>query len=286
MAKDRTSEPMSSFPDAGTQHPAAIPILAYHQTAPLPPRGVPCRTFTLPPAQFRAQLLGLRRMGYTGLSMRDLEPYLRGEKSGKVVGITLDDGYVNNFEHALPILREVGFTATSFMVSGQFGGSNLWDQRVGVPAAPLMDVDQLKAWIAAGMEVGAHTRNHVNLPECDEDTAFEEIAGAKRDLEAALDCEVRNFCYPYGAYRPEHARMAQKAGYAHATTSDHRRVQPGCDPLLLPRISIFAETTVPLLLAQVATGFEDWRWNRLLQRAASAPSAVPAAASQHGALAS
>jgi peptidoglycan/xylan/chitin deacetylase (PgdA/CDA1 family) len=284
MAPDRSNLPSSSIPEAATHHVAPIPILAYHQTAPVPPRGVPCRTFTLSPRAFRAQLTGLRRMGYTGLSMRDLEPYLRGEKQGKVVGITLDDGYVNNLEHALPALQAVGFTATSFMVSGQFGGSNLWDQRVGVPAAPLMDVDQLKAWIAGGMEVGAHTRNHVNLPECDEATALEEIAGAKRDLEAALDCEVRHFCYPYGAYRSEHAVMARQAGYIHATTSDPLRVQPGTDPLLLPRISIFAETTVPLLLAQVATGFEDWRWQRSQRRAAPGP--TTAGAPQQGALAS
>jgi peptidoglycan/xylan/chitin deacetylase (PgdA/CDA1 family) len=231
----------------------------------MPARGVPCRTFTLSPAAFRAQLRGLRLMGYRGLSMRDLEPYLRGEKTGKVVGITLDDGYLNNFEHALPILREFGFTATSFMVSGQFGGSNLWDQKVGVPAARLMDVAHLKTWLAAGMEVGSHTRNHVNLQECDEATAREEIAGSKRDLEAALGCEVRHFCYPYGLYRAEHAQMVREAGYLTGATSDSTRVQPGDDTSLLPRISIFAETTVPLLMAQVATGFEEWRHERARQ---------------------
>lgn len=250
---------------------APIPILAYHQTAPMPRRGVPCRTFTLSPSAFRSQLQALRLMGYQGLSMRDLEPYLNGEKSGKVVGITLDDGYLNNFEYALPALREVGFTATSFMVSGQFGGSNLWDQRVGVPAARLMDVAHLRAWAAAGMEVGSHTRNHVNLHECDEATAREEITAAKHELEAALGCEVRHFCYPYGLYRAEHAEMVREAGYRTGSTSDSTRVHPGVDPMLLPRISIFAETTVPLLMAQVATGFEEWRSRRAQQRAATRP---------------
>jgi peptidoglycan/xylan/chitin deacetylase (PgdA/CDA1 family) len=263
----------------GTPNPVQprrpVPILAYHQTARPPRRGVPCRTFTLSPGAFRAQLQGLKLMGYRGLSMRDLEPYLSGEKSGKVVGITLDDGYLNNFEHALPILREFGFTATSFMVSGHFGGSNLWDQRVGVPAAALMDVAHLKTWVAAGMEVGSHTRNHVNLHETDDATARAEIAGAKRDLESALGCEVRHFCYPYGLYRAHHAQMVRDAGYVTGSTSDSTRVQPGHDPMLLPRISIFAETTVPLLMAQVATGFEEWRYGRAAQRAGAAPAAAP-----------
>jgi peptidoglycan/xylan/chitin deacetylase (PgdA/CDA1 family) len=269
MAMD-SAAPTVSRPAEPVRPQAPVPILAYHQTARPPRRGVPCRTFTLSPAAFRAQLQGLKLMGYRGLSMRDLEPYLRGERSGKVVGITLDDGYLNNFEHALPILREFGFTATSFMVSGHFGGSNLWDQRVGVPAAALMDVAHLKTWVAAGMEVGSHTRNHVNLHETDPAIAREEIAASRRDLESALGCEVRHFCYPYGLYRAEHAQMVREAGYLTGSTSDSTRVQPGTDPMLLPRISIFAETTVPLLMAQVATGFEEWRYARAAQRSAAA----------------
>jgi len=257
-----------------------VPILAYHQTAKPPRRGIPFRTFTLSPAAFRAQLQGLKLMGYRGLSMRDLEPYLSGEKTGKVVGITLDDGYLNNFEHALPILREFGFTATSFMVSGHFGGSNLWDQRVGVPAASLMDVAHLKTWVAAGMEVGSHTRNHVNLHETDDAMAREEIAGAKRDLESALGCEVRHFCYPYGLYHAHHAQMVRDAGYLTGATSDSTRVHPGNDPMLLPRISIFAETTVPLLMAQVATGFEEWRYGRAAHRAGATQAAATSPTAQ------
>jgi peptidoglycan/xylan/chitin deacetylase (PgdA/CDA1 family) len=275
MAMDSVA-PTNSRPAEPVRPQAPVPILAYHQTARPPRRGVPCRTFTLSPGAFRAQLQGLKLMGYRGLSMRDLEPYLSGERSGKVVGITLDDGYLNNFEHALPILREFGFTATSFMVSGHFGGSNLWDQRVGVPAAALMDVAHLKTWVAAGMEVGSHTRNHVNLHETDPATAREEIAASKRDLESALGCEVRHFCYPYGLYRAEHAQMVREAGYLTGSTSDSTRVQPGTDPMLLPRISIFAETTVPLLMAQVATGFEEWRYARAAQRAGAAPASAAA----------
>src|SRR3954468_17188001 len=89
-----------------------IAILSYHQTRRPPPRGVPVRTLVLPPWRFALQLRTLKALGWTGLSMRDLEPYLRGEKAGKVFGITLDDGYLNNFEHALPVLRDIGFTAT------------------------------------------------------------------------------------------------------------------------------------------------------------------------------
>jgi peptidoglycan/xylan/chitin deacetylase (PgdA/CDA1 family) len=252
-------------PNPRTAEPGAIrpiPILSYHQTVEPPAGDVPWRSLMLPPSRFARQLQGMRLLGYRGLSMRDLEPYLRGEKTGKVVGITLDDGYVNNFQEALPILRELGFTATSFMVSAQIGGTNAWDHPKGVPPAPLMDVAHMKAWIAAGMEIGGHTRNHVNLCECDEATAREEIAGCKRDLEQALGVEIRSFCYPYGQHRLEHAEMAREAGYATATTIVSSRARQDDDPMRLPRISVHLEDSLPRLLAQVATGFEDWRMSR------------------------
>lgn len=263
MAHDRP--PVSIT--APLQAARPIAILSYHQTKRAPPRGVPVRTLVLPPWRFALQLRTLKALGWTGLSMRDLEPYLRGERNGKVFGITLDDGYANNFEHALPILRNLGFTATSFVVTAQIGGSNVWDHGKGVPASPLMDLAQLRGWLDAGMELGAHTRNHVDLSTCSDTVARDEIAGSKRDLEEALGVEVRSFCYPYGEHRAEHADMARQAGYQTATTIVSTRARLGDDPMRLPRISIHLEDSLPRLVAQVTTGYEDWRQARIRRRA-------------------
>lgn len=90
-----------------------IPILMYHQIGEPAPRGTPYRGLTVHPASFRRQMTWLRRFGYRGLSMRDLMPYVRGERSGKVFGITFDDGYRNVHRNAMPVLGELGFTATN-----------------------------------------------------------------------------------------------------------------------------------------------------------------------------
>lgn len=269
MSEDRPATSSTAAPGAARP----IAILSYHQTRRPPPRGVPVRTLVLPPWRFALQLRTLKALGWRGLSMRDLEPYLRGERTGKVFGITLDDGYANNFEHALPVLRRLGFTATAFIVTSQVGGSNIWDHGIGAEPAQLMDVPQLRAWLDAGMEIGAHTRNHADLAKCTDAVAQDEIAGSKHELEDLMGIEVRSFCYPYGEHRPEHAEMVREAGFATGTTIVSTRARVGDDLMRLPRISVHLYDSLPRVVAQVTTGYEDWRQARLRRRAAAAQAA-------------
>ena len=236
----------------------SIPILMYHQVDVPPPRGTPLRGLVVSPASFARQMGLLRLLGYRGLSMHELEPYLKGEKRGKVVGLTFDDGYRNNLQHALPVLQRHGFTATCYAVSTLFGGRNRWDEGL-VAQTPLMTREEWLAWRDAGMDVGSHTRTHARLPDLAPDAAREEIAGSRRELEQALGCEVRHFCYPYGQFGPEHAALAREAGYATATTTHRGRVHQGEDPYTLRRIMVACSTHLGLFAAKVLTPYEDRR---------------------------
>ncbi len=123
----------------------------------------PFRGLWVHPDKFRSQMAWLKRLGYQGLSLQNAMPYIKGEKTGKVAVITFDDGFLNNYENALPVLAEFNFTATNYFVANQVGGSNIWDQAMGVPSTPCMSVTQMREWAALGHEVGAHTVDHVNL---------------------------------------------------------------------------------------------------------------------------
>lgn len=235
-----------------------IPILMYHQIDAPPPRGTPLRGLVVAPSSFAWQMKMLRLMGYKGLSMRDLEPYLKGDKVGKVVGITFDDGYRNNVEYALPVLQQQGFTATCYGVSGLIGGTNSWDRGI-VAEKPLMSLQDWQRWRDAGMDVGSHTRTHAKLTELPADDARTQIADSKRELEQAIGCEVRHFCYPYGWHRAEHQQMAREAGYATATTTHRGRVQAGADPYTLRRIMVARATNPLQFFMKVSTAYEDRR---------------------------
>ena len=244
---------------ARTANPQPIAILTYHQIEAIPPRGAPFRSIYVTPGAFAQQMVMLKLLGYTGLSMSALMPYLRGERSGKVVGITLDDGYLNNLTHALPVLAHHGFSATCYAVSQLAGTTNVWDAEIGMAQTPLMTAAQLRQWVAGGQEVGSHTRHHVRLPQTDAATCRDEITESKAELEALIDAPVNHFCYPYGEFTPMHTEIARDAGFHTTTTTQRSRVQSGEDMMLLPRVRVVNNTLLPSLWLKVATGYEDRR---------------------------
>ena len=237
-----------------------IPILVYHQIAEAPPKGEsPFRGLYVSPTAFARQMAWLRRLGYTGLSMSSLMPYLRGERSGKVVGITFDDGYRNNLTHALPVLVKQGFSSTCYAVSGLLGKTNLWDQGIGIPQTPLMDAGEIRQWVTGGQEIGSHTHSHANLLETDESGCVEEMVRGKTGLESVTGGPVAHFCYPYGHFEDRHVEMARTLGFATATTTQRSRCHEGMDLLRLPRVPVLRSTTLPVFWLKVATAYEDRR---------------------------
>lgn len=234
-----------------------IPILTYHQIAPAPPKGTPFRSLCVAPENFSRQMHFLRLLGYRGLSMSDLMPYLRAEKRGRVFGITFDDGYVNNLTYAAPVLQALGFSSTCYAVSQLLGKTNIWDREIGVPQVPLMSAMQLQKWVASGQEVGAHTRNHVHLNALNPNACRQEIALCKTELEVASASSVLHFCYPYGEYGADHLGMVSEAGYQSATTTQRSRCGIADNPFELPRAPVARRTSLFALWLKVATGYED-----------------------------
>ena len=235
-----------------------IPILMYHSIADMP-KGTPMRSLHVPPRRFAWQMKLLKWLGYKGVSMSELLPYLKGEKTGKVVGITFDDGYRNNLTHALPILKKYSFSSTCYLVSQNIGGNNYWDLDKGIPENPVMTHNEVNSWLASGMEIGSHAQHHIRLSQCDQDVVIQEVAQSKHELESTFNCTIEHFCYPYGDY-DNHVVMAVKsAGYQSATTVSRARSGADDDLFKLPRIFITHRTFTHLFLMKILGRYEDKR---------------------------
>lgn len=238
---------------------SAVPILMYHNVARAPRKLPRLRSLYVSPGAFGRQMWLLRQLGYSGLSMSAAMPYLRGERQGRVAVITLDDGYADNLEAALPVLARHGFSATCYVVSGSIGRWNTWDaERLGV-RKPLMSLDQLRQWQQAGMEIGAHSHTHPHLTRCDDVQLRDEIVASKRHIEDATGASVTQFCYPYGDVDDRVAAQACAAGYAAATTTHRGRAMPGMNLWRLPRIRVARHHTLAHLAMKALSRYEDRR---------------------------
>jgi peptidoglycan/xylan/chitin deacetylase (PgdA/CDA1 family) len=110
-----------------------------------------------------------------------------------VFGVTFDDGFRNVFTNALPILTELGFTSTNYLVANQFDGGNVWDAQNNVPLVPLMSKAEARVWSRAGQEVGSHTLDHVHLPELSLDEAREQMSQSRKILSETVEQAVTAF---------------------------------------------------------------------------------------------
>lgn len=211
------------------------PILTYHS---LDGSGSVVST---EPALFRRQMESLRDWGFTGVSLGQLCDAWDGAapSPARPVAITFDDGFRNVREHAMPVLRELGFRATLFVVAGRVGATNDWEREAGqVPRLPTCTWDELVELRDAGWEIGAHGMTHAALPELTPAEAEEEILGSGRTIAERLGNEVRTFAYPYGRFLPGHRRVAA-AHYRAACGVALRAAERGDDRASLPRLDMY-----------------------------------------------
>jgi peptidoglycan/xylan/chitin deacetylase (PgdA/CDA1 family) len=164
-----------------------------------------------------------------------------GENRRPRLAITFDDGYAENMEFALPLLLERRIPTTYFVTWG-----NVVEQRpfghdlaLGQPLA-VNSVDSIRAIANAGIEIGAHSRTHLDLGEInDPDVIFDEVITAGRELSQAISSPIRYFAFPFGQAANLNAtaiQYLQTEGYAGCCTAFGGSNAIGGDPFQINRI--------------------------------------------------
>jgi peptidoglycan/xylan/chitin deacetylase (PgdA/CDA1 family) len=194
--------------------------------------------FVIPARRFRAQMWWLWKRGYNVLSLEEYAAHRREHRlpPAKSVVITIDDGCLDADMVARPILEQLGFPATLFLITsrpreGAHGDSGL-DER------PVIDLARARALPGRAIRFGAHTRTHPDLAEIEGTALEEEIRGSKDDLEQALGKPVTTFAYPYGSVTPSAREVVRAAGFSVACGVQPGRNRPATDPFDLRRIEI------------------------------------------------
>lgn len=164
---------------------AGVPILEYHMV-----NEKDTTQYNVPPAEFEEQMKYLKEQGYETISLLEYAKARKGKFSlpAKPIIITFDDGYVDNYTTALPILEKYGMKATMFMVVNDIGRKDYFSWQ------------DLKAWQDRGMEIGSHTANHVDLTKLSQAQRQEEINASKLLMEWNGLKTIFFMAYPYGSY--------------------------------------------------------------------------------------
>jgi peptidoglycan/xylan/chitin deacetylase (PgdA/CDA1 family) len=169
-----------------------IPILMYHHVSSVAPLTDLNYGLTVTDANLEAQLTYLRQNGYHTIMLRQaFDAMYRGAHlPNRPVVLTFDDGYLDNYTDALPILRKYHDVAEFNIISAYVGIS------VGINS--YMTWAQLKTLVSGGMEIGSHTVDHQDLGILTTDKVRFELRDSRNILQTHLGVPVQFMAYPSG----------------------------------------------------------------------------------------
>lgn len=239
----------------------SIPILMYHSITDEDESRVHAyyRTSTSP-VTFSAQMRHLHQNGYRTCTPDQLTNLLHEDSPdvARLVAITFDDGYLDFYRNAFPVLSTYGFTATVFLPTRFIGDAVR--QFKGRECLTWAQVNEL---IKHGISFGSHTVTHPQLRGLTKDAIEREIIDSKQMIEKKTGQAVNSFAYPYAFpqtevdFRKTLRSLLLRAGYENGVCTTVGRVGPGTDPLFMARLPMNSSDDLKLFSAKL-TGAYDW----------------------------
>jgi peptidoglycan/xylan/chitin deacetylase (PgdA/CDA1 family) len=213
-----------------TNEDVGIPVLYYHSV--LPDSEVPTKNeVTISPEKLKEELQLVKNLGYTTLTMSEVNDYIINNKEipQKSILITFDDGYTDNYVHAFPILKELNMKATVFVISS------------GIDSGYYMSSDQLKEMSNYGIDIESHTVNHVHLNTLSYEQQLKELKDSKAKIESVTNKNVLSIAYPFGDFNDNSKKAALDAGYSLAFTTNKGLANRTDNHVALDRIYVNSE---------------------------------------------
>ena len=236
-----------------------LPVLMYHHVSPK------AGLVTCSPENFRAQMQWLAKNGWKTLSTAAFaEALASGQMPKKSVLVTFDDGYLDNWVYAHPVLEEFGQRATIFLITGwigegarrphagQTGTPDVPTHKQAMAAAANGTLDdaflrwsEVEAMRAAGtVEFHSHTHSHTRwdrkmAEQTERDAALaEDLSVSRETLATRLGQASPHLCWPQGYFDGNYQRVARAAGFTHLYTTEPGVVRRTSDPARIPRLVI------------------------------------------------
>lgn len=189
-----------------------VPILMYHYVSTPPEDANNYRIdLSIEPDALREQFVYLAENGFTSISLYDLSLAIANKKAlpEKPIILTFDDGYLDNYENAYPLLEEFGFTGTFFIIT-DFADQNNPNH---------MSWDMLRELFAAGHSIENHTLSHPDLSQMTRDGMYGQIERSQRAIADQIGHTPQYLCYPAGRYNETTIEVLQELDLWGAVTT-------------------------------------------------------------------
>ena len=201
-------------------------------------------------AHFDSQMRGLAQIGYRTLGADDLAVFYAGKPlPKKSVLLTFDDGYLDNWVYAHPVLQRYGFRAVLFLVTGLIGqGPQRPYAGQGSPLPPcpahkqakeimfspdpdsvMLRWSEVQAMRAAGtFELHSHTHTHkrwdllCGSPQEKNERFYQDLDQSRQVLQRELGQVSGHLCWPQGYTDTDYKRIAADQGFRFFYTTDAR----------------------------------------------------------------
>jgi peptidoglycan/xylan/chitin deacetylase (PgdA/CDA1 family) len=220
-------------------HDSPVPILMYHVVS-APQAGAPYPDLYTPKKIFAAQMKGLSKRGYHGVTLAQVDDFWRRGYAlpSKPIVISFDDGYLSHYTHALPVLKALGWPG---VLNLEINNVRPGDLTAG----------QVRALIDAGWEVDSHTVSHPDLTTVGDSQLRQELVASRAYLRKHFGVPADFFCYPAGRFDGRVVAAVKAAGYRAATTTEPGLASPKL-PFTLNRIRVDGQDGVGGLMTKLA----------------------------------
>ncbi len=134
--------------------------------------------------------------------------------TGYDLSLTFDDGNLSDLTLAVPELTKRDLKATFYVCSGRIG------------MAEYLDAAHLQEMMQAGMTIGSHGVDHVNLRLMSATGLEHEAQSSRRVLEDICQRPVDTFAIPFGSYDRRVLAALKRANYHRVFSSDGGQASP------------------------------------------------------------
>jgi peptidoglycan/xylan/chitin deacetylase (PgdA/CDA1 family) len=234
----------------------AIPVLLYHSISQTDNR------YAVAPPMFAQQMRYLKAQ-YCPVRLLEVAEFVKGQGTlpDRAIAVTFDDGYIDFFTNAFPLLEKYGIPATVFICGGNVERKALGND------LPLLSWKQLRALHHTGLvEIGSHALTHQNLTQLSQADAITEISASRAIIGTQCGVSPCCFAYPRGHFNRAVVQFVEQAGYEAAVTVESHLVQGGNPQatraqaqFMMPRLQIDRLTSFRIFQAKL-THASNWHY--------------------------